>query len=152
MTALRSGGARPTWVPRPLALAVGARPRGRAGLGCTHGPVCTLSDTCRPRGVMGRSWGELRSGCVRLRRSSPAGAVIVAGMLGGPERGPLSPGASDAEGGVQDRTDGAITVMLADDHAIVRTGLRLLLEGEEGLSVVAEAGDIPTVMRKVRGH
>jgi len=64
----------------------------------------------------------------------------------------LSPGASDAEVGVQDRTDGAITVMLADDHAIVRTGLRLLLEGEEGLSVVAEAGDIPTVMRKVRGH
>jgi two-component system response regulator NreC len=28
----------------------------------------------------------------------------------------------------------------------------LLLEGEEGLSVVAEAGDVPTVMRKVRGH
>jgi two-component system response regulator NreC len=45
-----------------------------------------------------------------------------------------------------------ITVMLADDHAIVRTGLRLLLEAEDGLSVVAEAGDVPTVLRKVRGH
>jgi two-component system response regulator NreC len=48
--------------------------------------------------------------------------------------------------------DDVITVLLADDHAILRTGLRLLLEAEEGLSVVAEAGDVPTVMRKVRGH
>lgn len=45
-----------------------------------------------------------------------------------------------------------ITVLLADDHAILRSGLKLLLEAEEGLSVVAEAGDVPTVMRKVRGH
>jgi two-component system response regulator NreC len=45
-----------------------------------------------------------------------------------------------------------ITVLLADDHAILRAGLRMLLEAEEGLSVVAEAGDVPTVMRKVRGH
>jgi two-component system response regulator NreC len=53
---------------------------------------------------------------------------------------------------VENHTNGVITVMLADDHAIVRTGLRLLLEAEEGLSVVAEAGDVPTVLRKVRGH
>jgi two-component system response regulator NreC len=46
----------------------------------------------------------------------------------------------------------AITVMVADDHAILRTGLRLLLEAEEGVSVVAEAGDVPAVLRKVRGH
>jgi two-component system response regulator NreC len=45
-----------------------------------------------------------------------------------------------------------ITVLLADDHAILRSGLRLLLEAEEGLSVVAEAGDAPAAMRKVRGH
>lgn len=48
--------------------------------------------------------------------------------------------------------DDVITVLLADDHAILRSGLRLLLEAEEGLSVVAEAGDVPTAMRKVRGH
>jgi two-component system, NarL family, response regulator NreC len=48
--------------------------------------------------------------------------------------------------------DEVITVLVADDHAILRSGLRLLLEAEEGLSVVAEAGDVPTVMRKVRGH
>ncbi len=46
----------------------------------------------------------------------------------------------------------AITVMLADDHAVVRAGLRLLLDAEEDMSVVAEAGDVPTVMRRVVGH
>ncbi len=48
--------------------------------------------------------------------------------------------------------DTAITVVIADDHAIVRAGLRLLLEAEQGMSVVAEAGDVPDVMLKVRGH
>jgi DNA-binding NarL/FixJ family response regulator len=32
-------------------------------------------------------------------------------------------------------------VLLADDHAMVRRGLRLVLEAEEDLEVVAEAGD-----------
>jgi DNA-binding NarL/FixJ family response regulator len=32
-------------------------------------------------------------------------------------------------------------IMLADDHAVVRRGLRLVLEGEPDLRVVAEAGD-----------
>ena len=31
--------------------------------------------------------------------------------------------------------------MLADDHALVRRGVRLILDGEPGLEVVAEAGD-----------
>lgn len=51
-----------------------------------------------------------------------------------------------------ERGDGVITVMLADDHAVVRAGLRMLLDAEEGLAVVAEAGDVPEVMRKVVGH
>jgi two-component system response regulator NreC len=42
--------------------------------------------------------------------------------------------------------------MLADDHAIVRDGLRLLLEREESMAVVAEAGDGDAVLRYVRGH
>jgi DNA-binding NarL/FixJ family response regulator len=33
----------------------------------------------------------------------------------------------------------AIRVLLADDHALVRGGLRALLEAEEGLEVVGEA-------------
>jgi len=32
-------------------------------------------------------------------------------------------------------------ILLADDHAVVRRGLRLVLEGEPDLRVVAEAGD-----------
>jgi two-component system response regulator NreC len=48
--------------------------------------------------------------------------------------------------------DGPITVLLADDHVVVRRGLRLLLEAEPGLEVVAEAGDVPEALRKVRAH
>src|SRR5688572_32351985 len=32
-------------------------------------------------------------------------------------------------------------ILLADDHAVVRRGIRLVLEGEPDLRVVAEAGD-----------
>jgi len=45
-----------------------------------------------------------------------------------------------------------ITIVLADDHGIVRTGLRLLLEGEEGCQVVAESGDVDGMLRAVLGH
>ena len=34
-----------------------------------------------------------------------------------------------------------IRILLADDHALVRRGVRLILEQEPDLSVVAEAGD-----------
>ena len=44
------------------------------------------------------------------------------------------------------------TIVLADDHVVVRRGLRLLLDGEEGLSVVAEAGDVADALRYVRAH
>jgi two-component system response regulator NreC len=45
-----------------------------------------------------------------------------------------------------------IGIVLADDHEVVRTGLRLLLDGESDLEVVAEAGDVESAMRFVRGH
>jgi two-component system, NarL family, response regulator NreC len=45
-----------------------------------------------------------------------------------------------------------IRLVLADDHAVVRSGLRLLLEAEEGVSVVAEAGEIETAKRMVSAH
>jgi two-component system response regulator NreC len=42
-----------------------------------------------------------------------------------------------------------ITIVIADDHQVVRAGLRLLLDAEEGFEVVAEAGDVPTTERRV---
>jgi two-component system, NarL family, response regulator NreC len=42
--------------------------------------------------------------------------------------------------------------VLADDHTVVRSGLRLLLESEQGFEVVAEAGDVESARRYVRGH
>ncbi|HVW18232.1 MAG TPA: response regulator transcription factor [Solirubrobacteraceae bacterium] len=48
--------------------------------------------------------------------------------------------------------DGSITLVLADDHAMVRSGLRLLLEAEPGLEVLAEAGDVDATVRSVLGH
>jgi two-component system response regulator NreC len=41
-------------------------------------------------------------------------------------------------------------IVLADDHAVVRSGLRLVLEGETGFEVVAEAGTVEETVRKVR--
>ena len=36
---------------------------------------------------------------------------------------------------------GAIRVLLADDHAVVREGLKALIDSQDGLEVVGEAGD-----------
>jgi two-component system, NarL family, response regulator NreC len=58
-----------------------------------------------------------------------------------------------ASSGVDD--DGraaAIRIVLADDHAVVRSGLRLLLDSEADFEVVAEAGDVESARRYVRGH
>jgi two-component system response regulator NreC len=45
-----------------------------------------------------------------------------------------------------------VKIVLADDHAVVRKGLRLLLDAEEGLEVVAEAGTAADALRYVRAH
>ncbi|MGN6275225.1 MAG: response regulator [Solirubrobacterales bacterium] len=43
-----------------------------------------------------------------------------------------------------------ITVVLADDHNVIRTGLRAMLEGEDDLRVIGEAGDAPSAQKLVR--
>ncbi|MHB1837130.1 MAG: response regulator [Solirubrobacteraceae bacterium] len=48
--------------------------------------------------------------------------------------------------------DPEIRVVLADDHHLVRRSLRLLLESEDGISVVGEAGDLHTTILHVRQH
>ena len=45
-----------------------------------------------------------------------------------------------------------IRIVIADDHAVVRSGLRMLLDAEADFEVVAEAGDVDRPLRTVRGH
>ena len=45
-----------------------------------------------------------------------------------------------------------VRIVIADDHKVVRTGLRLLLDAEEDFEVVAEAGDVVSAIRCVRGY
>jgi len=42
-----------------------------------------------------------------------------------------------------------LKVMVVDDHAVVRQGIRAVLEGAEGIEVVAEAGDGADALRLV---
>jgi two-component system response regulator NreC len=53
---------------------------------------------------------------------------------------------------VKGEAAGGITIVLADDHTVVRRALRLLLEEEPGVEVVAEAEDADAAVRYVRGH
>ncbi|AWK76370.1 DNA-binding response regulator (plasmid) [Rhodococcus oxybenzonivorans] len=43
-------------------------------------------------------------------------------------------------------------ILLADDHALVRRGVRLILDNEPDLTVVAEAGDGAEAIEKARIH
>jgi two-component system, NarL family, response regulator NreC len=52
----------------------------------------------------------------------------------------------------EDQPAAVIRLVLADDHAVVRAGLRLLLDAESDFEVVAEAGDVDAARRYVRGH
>jgi two-component system response regulator NreC len=43
-------------------------------------------------------------------------------------------------------------IVIADDHRVVRSGLRMLLNRQDGFEVVAEAGDVADARRYVRAH
>ncbi len=45
-----------------------------------------------------------------------------------------------------------ISIVLADDHKVVREGLRLLLEGNPDFSVVGEESDGLTTSRRTSGR
>jgi two-component system response regulator NreC len=45
-----------------------------------------------------------------------------------------------------------VRVLLADDHVLMRRSLRMLLDGEDGVDVIAEANDMAAVTRHVMGH
>jgi two-component system response regulator NreC len=63
-----------------------------------------------------------------------------------------SPDMTPGQGQGETLATGHIRIVIADDHAVVRRGLRQLLDLEAGFEVVAEAGDIETARRAVRGH
>jgi two-component system response regulator NreC len=54
----------------------------------------------------------------------------------------------DASGG----EPAPIRIVLADDHAVVRRGLELLLGAEDDFEVVASVGDIDAAIRTTRGY
>ncbi len=57
-----------------------------------------------------------------------------------------------ADGIVVDAAAVTIRIVIADDHAIVRRGLRMLLDGEPDFEVVAEADNAEAARRYVHGH
>jgi two-component system response regulator NreC len=46
----------------------------------------------------------------------------------------------------------SIRTVIVDDHAVVRSGLRLVLEGEDDIEVVAEAADARNAVFEARAH
>ena len=45
-----------------------------------------------------------------------------------------------------------ISIVLADDHEVVRNGLRMLLEAEPDMEVIAETAEVEQTERSVMGH
>ena len=62
-------------------------------------------------------------------------------------RSPLE-GENAAEGGGAAK----IRVVIADDHAVVRRGLRQVLDSHDGIEVVADAPDLAGAQRYILGH
>jgi two-component system response regulator NreC len=58
----------------------------------------------------------------------------------------------DAAEGGEASSAKPIRIVLADDHAVVRSGLRMVLDNESDFEVVAEASDVAGARRYVRGH
>ncbi|ONK11229.1 Nitrogen regulation protein C [Streptomyces sp. MP131-18] len=56
------------------------------------------------------------------------------------------------EAPMTETTAAATRILLADDHALVRRGVRLILEGEPDFAVVAEAGDGAEAVRAAAAH
>jgi two-component system response regulator NreC len=48
--------------------------------------------------------------------------------------------------------DPQTTIVIADDHAVVRSGLRMLLDAEPDFAVVADAGDVAAARREIERH
>jgi two-component system, NarL family, response regulator NreC len=60
--------------------------------------------------------------------------------------------AVSADTPAEENGGGPIRIVLADDHGVVRSALRMLLDAEDDLQVVAEAGDVASTVTYLRGH
>ena len=71
-----------------------------------------------------------------------------------PNRTAPDASAADATGllGASDETAVTVTIVIADDHSLVRSAVRIVLEAEPDFEVVAEAGDLRNAVRKVLGY
>jgi two-component system response regulator NreC len=78
-------------------------------------------------------------------RASAVFRGVVAGNPHRPPRTPLSSVVVAAEAET-------ISIVLADDHAVVRRGLEMLLNAEAGFEVVASVGDLTAAIRTTRGY
>src|SRR4051794_2287714 len=97
---------------------------------------------------MARRLGEK----LQKRPNSPSGGSVVSGSA--PARREVHVrGEVGIRAPVESvRCAAVITIVLADDHPVVRSGLRALLDAEDDFEVVAEAGDVPDTVRFLRGH
>jgi two-component system response regulator NreC len=99
------------------------------------------------------SEGHLRQlAAIRARLARPPGPERAAPHAGREVSAmrhlQLAPAPADASPAARP----AIRVVVGDDHTLVRRSLRLLLEREDGLEVVAEARDLDGAIRHVHGH
>jgi two-component system response regulator NreC len=51
---------------------------------------------------------------------------------------------------VAEQAENEISVVLADDHNVIRSGLRAMLEAEQGIRVIGEAADAATAQKLAR--
>jgi two-component system, NarL family, response regulator NreC len=65
---------------------------------------------------------------------------------------PLNGSSATEDSAAEPTPAGTITIILADDHDVVRAGLRMLLDAEPGFAVVSEAGDVALTERRVASH
>ena len=65
---------------------------------------------------------------------------------------PLNGSSATENSAAEPAPAGTITIVLADDHEVVRAGLRMLLDAEPGFTVVSEAGDVALTERRVTAH
>ncbi|MFN8188347.1 MAG: response regulator [Gaiellales bacterium] len=106
-------------------------------------PPCQRSPDTEGRGRHRRDRGRRRriqtGGGRRRPRPRPRGHAGADGARGRTalDRERARPGYYHRRGG----SGSMIRVLIVDDHAVVRSGLRMLLEHDEEISVVAEAGN-----------